>query len=330
MTQGLILATFLTCHFGKWRERWHGVSNQSRSGASLLAPVPEENEGLLAAFDANTGQCIWKVTLDTPAGLAITNDRIWVASMHGNRLLCFDEKLDIIDVLSTPLMNDLHSLVISSGGRLMVTSSGVDAVLEVDDGGRLVWDWLATEKGYAYTPDNLRRSIDRRADYRHLFIDTSVQATHCNCALPTVHDGRETVLVSLFHQGKIVAVDRLNGHHKCVLGGLGNPHSIRRRPNGYILCDSRPGNVVLVDENFWIMSIIEHDFSWVQDATELRPGRVLIADANHSRLIEWDIKAGEPRSELRYPEEWKIYQMEIIHGQWEQRIASKADTVRDA
>jgi len=213
-------------------------------------------------------------------------------------------------------MNDLHSITSTRSGHHLVTSSGLDLVAEIDSEGNAAWTWFAGNHGFAHSQYGLRRRLDMKLDYRPILIATPDQATHCNSAIATTIAGRDVVLVALFHQGSIIAVDRLTLRHRVLVSGLGHPHSIRARAGGWIVSDSQAGAVVLLDDNFWIEEIIENDFSWVQDALETNPGQLLIADANHNRLVEWNTESRCCRVAMTYSQEWKIFQLESIDEDW--------------
>jgi hypothetical protein len=71
--------------------------------------------------------------------------------------------------------------------------------------------------------------------------------------------------------------------------------------------------VVILDDDLWVTDIVEDDFNWVQDAVPVPDENVvLIADANNARIVVWSMESGKKLDELKYPGEWKIYQMEIV------------------
>jgi hypothetical protein len=314
-----LFASFLTVHFGEWRQRWHGMAEDSKAGASILEDIPRENEGVFAIFDYASGQCLASVHLDTPAGFVVTHDHVYVNSMYGNRIVCLDRTLRVTDVISARLMSDLHSLI-QIGDNLLLTSSGIDAILEMDVHGAIGWTWFARERAYKENPVGFRPPLDRKADYRTIPISTGDQTTHCNSAVPAILDGREVVLATLFHQGELIAIDRKTGSHKVLVTGMAHPHSIRPRTGGWMICDSRSGAVVLLDEGMRLEAMVERDFNWVQDCIELSAERLLIADANNSRLVEWNVPAERQARQLDYPGEWKIYQADVVSEVWSARV----------
>jgi hypothetical protein len=325
----LLVATFLTVHFGEWRSHWHGMPNKIKTGISIFEDVPRENEGGLAIFEYESGRCLHSVRLDTPAGFAFGREALFVNSMHGNQTVCLDRALRPVDSVSNRMMSDLHSLV-ATGDRLLLTSSGVDGILEMTLDGRLVWAWFAREHGYAENPMGFRPRVDKKADYRMQMVDTGAQTTHCNSAIGCEIRGRPSILSTLFHQGELVAIDRATGAPETLVTGMSNPHSIRRRAGGWMVCDSRAGAVVLLDESFRVTDMIEADFNWVQDCIQLPNGNLLIGDANNSRMVEWSILRRCPVRELGFPSEWKIYQMESAGADWSDvlvRAASQSSSI---
>jgi hypothetical protein len=319
----ILLATFVTVKFGQWKASWHGnTASQPQSGASVFSSVPPENEGVLAAFDVDSGVCLWTLSLDTPVGFGLNEEHIFVASMHGNRIMVLDQALALQHTFAHPLMNDLHSLNLWNDG-LLVTSCGVDAILHLSLTGVERWSWLATDKGFTSTPSGYGRKIDKRMDFRTVAIPTQNQATHCNSAVAGERNGKSVILSTLFHQGALVAIDQESGKTETVVRGLDRPHSIRPRPDGWLISDSGAGSIVLLDQDFWIVDTISDDFSWVQDGLPLDSDTLLIADANHNCLVFWSLKGSRRVGEMVYPKEWKIYQVEPISGLWESRLRAQ-------
>jgi len=194
-------------------------------------------------------------------------------------------------MLSNPLFSDLHSITFSTAGNLLVTSTGVDGILEVDpdDAQVVYWDWLATEQGYGRTPSGKSRSVNRAIDYRRYVSSTPEHTTHVNTAL---NDTPGRVLATLFHQGTLIEIDKVSKRSRILLGGLRSPHNIRRRYGGYILSDTRANRVLLLDDGFRLERELEGGFSWVQDAVELDTQSVLIADSNNDRILRVDYCRG--------------------------------------
>jgi hypothetical protein len=194
------------------------------------------------------------------------------------------------------LFNDIHGLSLSRNGRLLVTSTGVDGVFEVDfaNAGKVHWDWIASENGFGLSANGSPRAIHRSGDYTNVITTTPEHSTHINSVL-NHREGK--LLATLFHQGSLVEIDMTTGESRPLITGLRSPHSIRRRQDGYILCDSRNGRVLFLDENQRIEHWFESNFNWVQDAAELNDQTYIAADSNNSRLVRVT-KNGEARGEF--------------------------------
>ena len=153
-------------------------------------------------------------------------------------------------------------------------------------------------------------------------INTQEQTTHCNgCLWYRDVMAKEKILVTLFHQGEIIEIDYASGKVKVVCTGLSQPHAIRPRSGGgWSIANSADDSVVLLDREFWVEEIITGNFNWVQDAIELSPTQILLADANNNRLVRWDRKSSSIQQEINLSGEWKIYQVEIVPAEWGRRL----------
>jgi len=190
-------------------------------------------------------------------------------------------------ILDNNLFNDLHSISMSTKGNLIVVSTGIDSILEINhkNDSSVCWDWLAIEHGYNTTPNGQTRFIDRKLDYRSALITTPEHTTHVNTAF---NDREDRILATLFHQGELIEIDRKSKQSKVILKNLSSPHNIRSRNNGFMISDTRANRVLLLDDKFKIKKEISHDFNWIQDALEFWDGGkayYLIADSNNGRLV---------------------------------------------
>lgn len=222
---------------------------------------------------------------------------------HGQRTSTFDN----------PLFNDLHGLSRSLDGTLLVCSTGTDTLLELDLGNpnSVLWDWLATENGFAVRGDGKVRTVNRSENYQDQVTTTPEHTTHINSSL-NHRPGK--ILATLFHQGELVEIDYQTKRSRTVLGGLQSPHGIRRRSEGYLVCDTRGNRLLLLKEDLSLEREIHlHGFDWVQDAIEIRSlDGYLIADSNNGKLVLVG-EDGEERSRFEYSKNSrKIASLELI------------------
>lgn len=311
----IVAASFVTTRFGEWRARWHGLDSTTVVTGGISPTSSISVEGAFALIDTRTAHVERSVPMHSPAGFAFVSDGLYVASMAGNRISQLDANFKVMDTFAFPQMNDLHSLVRSSRG-LILTSSGTDSVLEFNSAARLVWEWRASEHGFFSS--SARESRAQRPNARVMRIGTSEQATHVNSAFEANVNGHAGILATLFHQGCLIEIDRRTGTYQTLVRGLNRPHSIRRNGNsGWVLCSSADNCVILLSPEFRIYDIIEADFNWVQDALPIGKDHILIADANNSRLVLWNVRDRAVTKEVAYSSQWKVFQLELAPRAWQ-------------
>jgi hypothetical protein len=275
---------------------------------------PYFRDGVLALVDWDKPEIVWAKPFDSAAGICFySDDRLIVASMVGQRLLCFDRDFNLQFVYRDPLFNDLHTVTRTPDG-ILAAASGTDSLMELDAYGRVLWRWLATEHGLDRRVGGARRRVDRRLDYGNLPPQTSTQTTHINSA--RVHG--DTVLATLFAQGALIQIDRATGQFTRLVDGMLRPHAVRPRSDGgWSVCDSGSNAVVTMTPDFGIRDIVEVDLDWPQDAMEM-PGAktMLVMDANNMRLVEIDMANHQVIKELRYPSTWKGFTIEVVPEPW--------------
>jgi hypothetical protein len=273
---------------------------------------PEEDQGGLLCLLNDQGELQQIVELPMPAGMARSDNGIFVASIETiheftNRLAPVQQ-----DIVSLPSFNLLHSLSCSQQGYL-VASTGLDVIVEFDRTGRVLWEWWATEHGFEHTPAGERRELDKSVDYRGIKFGTLAQTTHVNSA-SELPDG--TVLATLFHQGMIIAIDRATGNWRPVLEDLDHPHAVRVLAENYIsVADTKRGRALLVRLDEQGKGHIEHevlsDTDWLQDAYyDQRNDLWLLVDGKNTRLILRNGPSGEKTvNEIQLNHEWRLYEV---------------------
>lgn len=205
----------------------------------------------------------------------------------------------VIDLeIRSPLLTQVRSLRRTERG-LLVTASGIDALLEFDLQGQLIWSWWATEHGYDEAYGGGTRVIDKTLDHRRVNYPGRSQTTHLNSAIVDPYDPAK-ILTILFYQGQVARIDRFSGEHEIVLAGLNGAHHIRPHSRGYLLSNSRRGEALIYNRAFEMIERVPgthplFPIKWVQDALETPFDTLLIADCNTFRLRERD-RAGREKS----------------------------------
>ncbi len=220
----------------------------------------------------------------------------------------------VIDLeIRSPLLTQVRSLRRTEQG-LLVTASGVDALLEFDLNGQLIWSWWGTEHGYNQAYGGGTRVIDKSLDHRLKNYPGRLQTTHLNSAIVDPYDASK-ILTILFYQGKLARIDRHTLQHDIVISNLNGAHHIRPHSQGYMLSNSRKGEVLLFDKNFQLKQRIPgtHRYfpvKWVQDAIETPFATHLIADCNAFRLRERDGDGHEKSINTKMPN--RVFQIEPV------------------
>jgi hypothetical protein len=215
--------------------------------------------------------------------------------------------------IRSPLLSQVRSLRRTAQG-LLVTASGIDALLEFDLQGQLIWSWWGTEHGYAEAYGGGTRVIDKNEDHRLKNYPGRLQTTHLNSAIIDPYDDRYVITI-LFYQGKVVRINKNNLHHEVVINNLNGAHHLRPHSRGYLLSNSRKGEAWILDRNFKLLEKIPGTYryfpvKWVQDTLETPFGSHLIADCNAFRLRERDLQGREKSISTQMPN--RIFQIEPV------------------
>ena len=230
-------------------------------------PAFASTGGALLVVDWDNRRVIASRSLPKPMGFARTADGLAVASWDLDAILLLDGAQPP-RVLRQAWFNHPHS-VHRMADRLLVTSSGTDSILEMDPLGTIAWRYNVFE--HDGTPEPLRW-FDPALDYQSRYVPSRFGA-HPNSAIPY---GESGVLATLFSRGELVHVERATGRMEPVVRGLRNPHSIREREGGYVLCDTRAGRLVLLRSDLTLEGFFPVPAGWVQDAG-FWGGRVFVA-----------------------------------------------------
>jgi hypothetical protein len=229
----------------------------------------------------------------------------------------------------SPLFNLVRTVQRTEHG-LLLSASGIDAVLEVDLEGKLLWAWWATRHGYDTRKSGERRAIDEHADHRLRCYPSHVQTTHVNSAIVDPFDPGK-VLAVLFYQGCVVRIDRRSLRHEVVIRGLNGPHHVRASDDGYSVSDTRNGLVRRYDREFRPLppvagsnERVPRAFRWTQDAIPTPWGSWLVADGNRFRLLELDGAGREAAHRFGMPR--RVFQLLAVPDDF--RLGAAAEGAR--
>ncbi|CAF2958320.1 unnamed protein product [Rotaria sp. Silwood2] len=320
-----VAASFLTDQFYVLKKHWKKHTNKKDSstgtGKSLVGI-----EGNQEGFESPLGgkfiiinwinkEIVYMLDLDAPAGFFIDSTHLYIANNRLNYISVIDLNTRIeIRRIDNRAFNCLHSIhYIIENQTILVTSTGIDAIIQVNLQGEILHDWYATEHEYTMTPKGEQRNVLRDFDHHHYTYPTLHQTTHVNSAIILNED---YVLATLFHQGSLVQIDQRNGKSKILLSGLNCPHGIKRFKSvkkhniEWMLCNTKQNEILFLNDSFKItQKMFFEDVHWLQDASQIHNENIIIADANNSRIIEIDPILNTVISEFNYSTDWRIYQI---------------------
>jgi hypothetical protein len=217
--------------------------------------------------------------------------------------------------IRSPLFNLPRTIQRTENG-LLVAASGIDAILEIDLTGDVLWGWWATDHGYDRLKSGQRRELKKGIDHRLRCYPSHEQTTHINSAIVDPHDSSK-VLAVLFYQGCVIRIDRRTQEHEVVIQGLRGPHHVRGTPEGYLVSNTRQGVAQLYDRSFRpagevfgsnrkVPAVIR----WTQDAIPTPYGTHLIADGNRFRILEVDGHGREAVFRFGMPK--RVFQLQPV------------------
>jgi DNA-binding beta-propeller fold protein YncE len=269
--------------------------------------------GKIAILDLYSDKIVYSWDIDAPAGFVFENDgSLTVNNMRLSYVYRLDlAKKKILSIYQHKNFNCLHSIAKGSDKTYLIASTGVDAVIEMSsDFKKEVSSWWAHEHGYNRLPNGERRNIDRVKDHSRYVYPTLWQTTHLNSVINT---NDNILLVTLFHQGQLIRVNKKTGEFKVLLEGLKCPHGPIKIPHGWALPDTKNNQILLLDENFKIQKTIVGDFDWIQNIVYDPVGEKIIAiDSNKSRIVAINEFTGQNRTIATYNSSYRAYQISFL------------------
>lgn len=326
----------------KQRALNHIMRDRLRDGRDMKAlggrtPRPYR-DGLLVrhALDNSVTQ---KMDLKEPFGLDLMDKRFAVAA--GSEVRVYDCESNLAHVYHNPWFAQLHSVHFSANGkRLLAVSTGFDTVLEFDLADhKLTWAWNAWDHGYDTSPAGIRLThgamgtdatsreqivIADPGRWNGFGLPTYLTASHLNNAC--YGDDDRTILITLFHQGRAVIVERDSGKPQEVMTDLLNPHGFEPGWLGdYLVTDTRRGRVIFFDGNLAVRSILTIDGceptesragmgEWLQNVLHLQAGLYAAIDIHRSCIWLFE-PATKRRRKIEVSQDWAVQNVIAVERQ---------------
>ena len=189
-----VAASFLTDQFHVLKKHWKkNIKKDDKcTGTGTGIDGLQANQkgfelelgGKFVIINWSQKEIVYMLDIDAPAGFFIEENYLYITNNRLNYISVFDLIRRIeIKRIHNPAFNCLHSLYRTENATLLVTSTGIDAILQIDSNGEILNDWYATEHGYSVTPKGEKRNVQRDFDHHQYNYPTLSQTTHINSAI---------------------------------------------------------------------------------------------------------------------------------------------------
>lgn len=299
-------------------------------------------KGILASFaldtDAVTEENKHIIASDLePCGITIFDN--YLAYTAGDKLFLCNLKDKHIREYTHPWFASLHSVDVSPDKtHLLVASTGFDTVYEVEiETGKIHWNWKAWEQ--TFSRSQLGHHVVFEDWHRARLHDSEVvqvssptnfmnaqgityglpskfRAEHLNTAR---YFGEDKVLITFFHSGSCLIVNKATGAVENKLQGFANPHNFSATENGFSLADTRNGRYLQFDRELNLTGGLslqslheeirdEAAPEWLQNASYLPDGTLSLLDVHRRKIWLINEKKQEYRG-ISIPEEWALQEL---------------------
>lgn len=258
----------------------------------------------------------------------------------GNGVAIVDRRTGTTHIIRSPWFAQVHAIHASpSKDRLLVTSSGFDAILEVtlkDDS--IEWEWFSFEQGYAASTSAWRvtRSADEALELRQNGLRPILAGPLDDLesfGIPTLHRahvndarylGADRITCTIAHLGHALIIDKRTKHSDVVVTGLKAPHGLVPTPAGFVLCDTQRGRLLVLDAGCNVQREIRlaglpaadvlwrrDGPEWLQTATSGAEKLLVLVDEVRNSLWVVDIER-ETYRRITHPKTWRVHRAELF------------------
>jgi len=305
-----LLISFYITNFNEMKSHWNRNSILKKNGifGTNKAIGREVNlGGILQIVDWNRKKIIKEKKLSCPSGITKKGENFYIASMRENIIYVLNKDLKILKKIKNKFFNDIHDINMTKKG-LLVSNTGLDNILEIDLEGNILWNWFATENSYKKNRLGEVRKVDKSLNHNNKDYPTLTQTTHLNSAIYS----NNSILCSLFHQGEVIEISRVNKKIKKILKNLKQPHSLKKiSEDKFLISDTNGKRIIIFKRNGSIIKSISVNADWIQSAIQLKNKNYLVADSNNSRIMVVDSN-GNIKSLYNYNRNYKIYEVREI------------------
>ncbi len=275
-------------------------------------------------------------TLTEPRGVDFTKGYAAVSSE--DKVFLFQIGENHPNVIEHPWLSYIHTVRFNKDrSRVLVTSSGLDTILEFDtSSGECLWEWFAWDHGInegknprsnesftltrhaeeASRIEAMGKKVLLISDPRKQAIPTALRAAFINTA---EYDGNGGILATLFHAGEVIVISTAACSWRRIIDGLNKPHGGMIYEDGYMVTDTGGGRVVFMTEE----ECLSYDYSklpgksgllekleWLQTSRH-RYQMIATIDSNRHSLIFLDTQA-KKRTQVEYDPNWAIQELAFL------------------
>jgi len=265
-----------------------------------------------------------------PRGIDAAENRLALSSE--NRIYVFLTENSSPFIIDDSWLSYIHTVRFNTANtRLLVTSSGVDTILEYDlSTGQKTWEWVAWENGFnqGENPVNGEKHFLTRSEAeaealrrqnKTVYLIKNPQKEHLPTAMRaafmnTAEYGQtDEILATFFHHGWVLHIPRDEKGHQVVLQGMSKPHGGARFQNGYLATDTAGGRVVIRSNDtlyeYMFRTLpgkdpLTGEMEWLQTSRPLGDFMITV-DSNRNNLTFFDPR-NRKRMHIPYDKNWAV------------------------
>ena len=306
-----LLATIKSMDLGAIQKRYlQSQQNKNHKAGSKTRRAPALGAITLYHFSTNSIPDYRILTkCKEPRGIDTFKDQL----AYSSDKTVFISTPDIQKKLNHPWFSYIHTVKWNPYHpyELLISSSGYDSIFIYNIiKEEFTFEWFAWENGFEYgsdpeTGDKVRISRNPETvknESCKVFLINPFEGTYLPTAMRTAFIntadfGRNSaeLILTLFHNGTVISIDRNTGLHKVIASDLSKPHGAYKRDLDLLVTSTSSGHVRLNDQlySFTHFPTVNPNLSgkeWLQNSVLLTRNKVITIDSNRHRFTIFDIR----------------------------------------
>lgn len=165
-SNNLFFLSFLSTNFATLKKHWEKYSvliDKGKRGSNK--PFKGDLGGKVALLDWESKKFVWEININSPSGMVFEKDKLFVNSINLGKIMVINyPQKTLLHQIDNNLFNKPHSLVKTRSGFL-VSSTGIDTIVEVDQQGNTLFEYCFVEHGYSLDQFGRQRIIDKKINH---------------------------------------------------------------------------------------------------------------------------------------------------------------------